>query len=87
MNVSNDVDYVMDNFGDKITVVGGLDNQFMETPGRTEEEIRAEVRARMDRYIPKGRYMPMIIPNSERVFGIYMDEANKYGRQFQVNQA
>lgn len=33
-NVSNDVDYVMDNFGDKITVVGALDNQFMETPGK-----------------------------------------------------
>ncbi len=87
MNVTNDVDYVMENFGHKITVVGGLDNQFMETPGRTEEEIRVEVRARMDRYIPKGRYMPMIIPNSERVFGIYMDEANKYGRQFRVNEA
>lgn len=85
MNVSNDVDYVLENFGDEITVVGGLDNQFMETPGTAEEEIRAEVRARMDRYAKKGRYMPMIIPNSERVFDIYVDEANTYGRQFQVN--
>ena len=60
MMVKNDIDYVMDHFGDKITVVGGLDNQFMERPGTTEEEIRVEVRSKMDRYVNRGRYIPFI---------------------------
>ncbi|MEI3340670.1 MAG: hypothetical protein V8R80_12690 [Eubacterium sp.] len=60
MMVKNDIDYVMDHYGDKITVVGGLDNQFMERPGTTEEEIRVEVRSKMDRYVNRGRYIPFL---------------------------
>ena len=85
MMVKNDIDYVLENYGDKITVVGGLDNQFMESPGTTEEEIRNEIRTRMDRYVNKGRYLPFIIPNNKRVFDIYIDEVIKYGRQIKVD--
>jgi hypothetical protein len=84
MMVKNDIDYIMENYGDKITVVGALDNQFMERPGTTEEEIRAEVRAKMEKYVNKGRYIPFIIPNSERVLGIYADEVTKYGMEIEI---
>ena len=84
MMVKNDIDYIMENYGDKITVVGALDNQFMERPGTTEEEIRAEVRSKMDKYVNKGRYIPFIIPNSERVLGIYADEVTKYGMEIEI---
>lgn len=82
--VKNDVDYIMENFGDKITIVGGLDNQFMERPGTTEEEIRQEVRTKMDKYVNAGRYIPFIIPNSERVLGIYADEVIKHGKEMEI---
>ena len=84
MMVTNDIDYVLENYGDKITVVGGLDNQLMESPGTTEDEIRAEIRFRMDCYVNKGRYLPFIIPNNEKVFNIYMDEVTTYGRKINV---
>ena len=82
--VKNDVDYILENFGDKITVAGGLDNQKMEAPGSTEEEIRQEIRNRMDRYVNKGRYIPYYIPTDEKKFGIYVDEVNKYGRTIKL---
>lgn len=82
--VKNDVDYIMENYGDKITIVGGLDNQFMEQPGTTEEEIRNEVRTKMDKYVNAGRYLPFIIPNTERVLGIYADEVVKHGREMEI---
>lgn len=47
-------------------------------------EIRAEVRSKMDRYVNRGRYIPFIIPNSERVLEIYADEVRTYGRQIKI---
>lgn len=82
--VCNDVDYIMENYGDKITIVGGLDGQFIDTQDTTEEDIRNEIRSKMDKYVNAGRYLPFYIPNSERGFGIYMDEVNKYGRQIKI---
>lgn len=81
MMVNNDIDFVMENYGDKITIVGGLDNQMMERPGTTEEEIRKEIRQKMDKYVNKGRYLPFYIPTSEEVFAIYVDEVTKYGKE------
>ena len=82
--VQNDIDYVMENWGDKITIVGGLDNQMMEQPDTTEEEIRKEIREKMDRYVNRGRYLPFIIANSEKVLSIYKDEVIKYGKEIEV---
>ena len=81
MMVMNDIDYILENYGDKITVVGGIDNQFIDTPGTTEEQIRAEIRSRIDRYANKGRYIPFVIPNDVQKFEIFKDEASKYGRE------
>lgn len=82
--VCNDVDYIMENYGDKITIVGGLDGQLMDKPDTTEEEIRTEIRTKMDKYVNAGRYLPFYIPNTERAFNIYVDEVNKYGRQIEI---
>lgn len=82
--VQNDVDYILENYGDKITVVGGLDNQLMETPGTTAEEIQTEIRTRMDRYMNRGRYIPYFVPNNQRVYGIYSDVVNSYGREINI---
>lgn len=82
--VCNDVDFIMENYGDKITIVGGIDNQFIDSGHATEEEIREEVRNKMDKYVNAGRYLPFYIPNTESTFGIYVDEVNRYGRQIEV---
>ncbi len=84
MMVKNDIDFVMEHYGNQITIVGGLDNQMMELPGTSEEAIRREVREKMDRYVNKGRYIPFIIPNSEHVLEIYADEVNTYGRKIRL---
>ena len=84
MMVSNDIDYVLENYGDKITVVGGMNNQMMEMPDSTPEQIVGEVHRAMDAYVNKGRYLPFIIPNNEAKFGIYVGAVNEYGRQIEV---
>lgn len=84
INVTNDVDYIMENYGDKITIVGAVDNQKIDMLDSTPEEIVAEVHRAMDAYVNKGRYLPFIIPNNEAKFGIYVGAVNEYGRQIEV---
>lgn len=84
INVVNDVDYIMENYSDKITIVGAIDNQKIDMPNSTPEEIVAEVHRAMDAYVNKGRYLPFIIPNNEAKFGIYVGTVNEYGRQIEV---
>lgn len=80
LNVCNDVAWIKKNYGDKITLCGGVDNQRIDQDGVPEEEIRAEVRRVMDAYAPGGRYIPeFIFTNAERR-AIFMDEVEKYGR-------
>ena len=75
----NDVADCLEKYGDKITIMGGLNNQMMDRPDSTEAEIRTEVRRAMDAYAGKGRYIPYYIPTNEKKWLIYMDEVNKYG--------
>lgn len=79
MMLANDIDDCLEKYGDKITIMGGLNNQMMDHPDSTEEDIRAEIRRAMDAYAKKGRYIPYYIPSVEKKWFIYMDEVNKYG--------
>lgn len=83
MMVSQDIDGIMEKYGDKITICGGIDNQRMEIAA-TPEVTREVVREAMDKYVNKGRYLPFIIPINEKTFGMYMKEVNEYGRQIQL---
>ena len=80
--IANDVDYILENFGDKITVKGGIDNQKIEVPGTPDEVIRQEVRDAMDKYAKKGRYIPYYIPTNEHNWSVFCDEVEKYGKDF-----
>ena len=80
MMVSNDIESLLKQYGDKITLLGGIDNQLIETPGVTEAEVRAEVRRAIDTYFPLGCYIPFISGVSiEEKKQIVNDEINRYG--------
>ena len=76
------IDGILEQYGDKITVMGGINNQMIDMPESTEEQIRGEVRRAMDAYGHKGRYIPYYIPTREDKWLIYMDEVRKYGAEF-----
>ena len=50
----NDIEGSLKTCGDKITLMGGIDNQMMDQKGTDEDVIRAEVRRAMDTYVGKG---------------------------------
>lgn len=81
MMVSNDLDALLEQYGDRITFMGGIDNQKLDLDATSEAEARAMIRAAMDRYAGKGRYLPYYIPTNEQKWFIYMDEVNRYGRE------
>lgn len=83
MMVKNDIDSIMEQYGDKITVMGGVDSQTMEILANPEDTKRI-VREAMDKYVNKGRYLPFIIPIRQETFGMYMEAVNEYGRQIEV---
>lgn len=80
MSVNNDLDGILEKYGDQITICGGIDNQMIDRVDSTEEQIRAEVRRAMDAYGKKGRYLPYYIPTLESKMGIYIDEVTRYGK-------
>lgn len=78
--ICNDVDYILENFGDKITVKGGVDNQKIEAPGCPDDVIRQEARSCMDRFAKKGRYIPNFIPTNEHSLAVFEAEVDAYGK-------
>ena len=66
-------------YGSKITLKGGIDNQKIDAPGCPEAEIRAEARRAMDAYAAGGRYIPAYIYSDAKVRDIFNDEVAKYG--------
>lgn len=83
MMISNDIDGIMEKYGDKITIMGGVDNQTMELLA-TPEATKKIVREAMDKYTNKGRYLPFIIPIREETFEMYKQAVNEYGREIEV---
>ena len=68
-----------------LPMIGGIDGPKIDVENITEDEIRSEVRRAFDTYCPGGKFFPSI-PNG-RCFrewndSIYMDEMEKYGRQW-----
>lgn len=82
LNVCNDVATIKRDYGDLITLKGGIDNQFIESGKASEEEIRAEVRRAIDAYAPGGRYIPEYIPTRRDIWDIVHDEVSRYGADF-----
>lgn len=80
--IANDVDYILENYGDKITIKGGIDNQKIEMPGATDDMIRREVHEAMDKYGKKGRYIPHYIPTNAHSLAVFKEEVEAYGKDF-----
>lgn len=83
---SNDTKMLKEKYGDKIILVGGIDNQGVTNqPNATEEQIRAEVRRAIDAFAPGGGYIcgdtdgVCVVPSA---LEIIVDEYEKYGRNY-----
>jgi len=83
--VRNDVTGILKEYGTRITIAGGINNQMIDAPGATEEAIRAEVRRAIDEYAPLGRYIPDYIPTNHRTLAIFRDEVVKYAGNGSIN--
>ncbi len=81
----NDIVHIQEMTEGKLAISGGIDGPKIDIENITEEQIRAEVRRAIDTYCPRGRYYPGI-PNGvcflEWNNKIFMDELEKYGRQY-----
>ena len=81
----NDIVKIQEITEGKLAMVGGIDGPAIDIDGISEEAIRAEVRRAIDTYCERGRFFPGI-PNGvcfrEWNNSIFMDELEKYGRQY-----
>lgn len=69
-------------FGDKVAFMGGIDAQnIVDNESVPEEEVRAEVRRKIDLLAPGGGYIPFAVSMSPRN-AIALDEIKKYGAEF-----
>ena len=78
----NDIPSIVEKTGGKLFLWGGIDMPVIDYPGATEEDIRAQVRAAIDKYAPTKRYLPMFcswMPITPGAKEIACDEMEKYG--------
>ena len=80
LNVRNDVAWIKKNYGDKITIKGGADNQKIDRDGVSEEE-NPTGSASYHGCVRSGRalYAGIYFTNAQRR-AIFLDEVEKYGK-------
>ena len=82
----NDLAALKKKYGGRISFCGGIDSQFvLDRPGVTPEEVRAEVRKRIDELAEGGGYIAGPshgVPYRPEIIEVMNDEIATYGRQF-----
>lgn len=80
----NDLVDLKRRFGGRVTFCGGIDSQFvLNRPGVTPEEVRAEVRKRIDEMSEGGGYAAAPshdVPYDQKLIDAMHDEIRSYGR-------
>jgi uroporphyrinogen decarboxylase len=80
----NDLAALKRQYGGQITFCGGIDSQFvLNRPGATPDEVRAEVRKRIDEMAGGGGYIAApshSVPYDPALIAAMNDEINTYGR-------
>ncbi len=82
LNICNDLNALKEAYGNRITLMGGVDNQRIDRLDVSEEEIRAEARRVIDQLAPGGGYIPTAIFTKQRTVDIFYHEVDRYGRNF-----
>jgi uroporphyrinogen-III decarboxylase len=81
----NDLAALKQQYGGRITFCGGIDSQFvLNRPGATPEEVRAEVRRRIDQMAAGGGYIAApshSVPTDPALIDAMNDEISSYGRR------
>jgi len=82
----NDLAGLKRKYGGQIAFSGGIDSQFvLDRPGVTTDEVRAEVRRRIDEMAEGGGYLAGPshgVPYDEEIINAMEDEIATYGRAF-----
>ncbi len=82
----NDLAALKRAFGDRMTFCGGIDSQFiLDRPGVTAEEVRSEVRGRIDTLAPGGGYIAMPshgVPYDKAILTAMNEEIASHGGAF-----
>jgi len=82
----NDLAALKRRFGRRICFLGGIDSQFvLARPGVTSDEVRAEVRRRIDELGAGGGYIASPshgVPYNPEIVAAMNDEISTYGRRF-----
>ena len=81
----NDLAWLKRRYGGRIAFCGGIDSQFvLARPGATAEEVRKEVRRRIDELAAGGGYIAApshSVPYDKQLLAAMNDEIATYGRQ------
>jgi len=80
----NDLASLKKQYGGKVAFCGGIDSQFiLDKPGVTPEEVRKEVRKRIDQLSDGGGYIAgpsHSVPYDQELLDAMNDEIDGYGR-------
>ena len=86
LQITNPVRQLKDKYQDRVTFVGGYDNQGVyDKPGVTEEEIRAETARTLHELAPGGSFVAFPLTITFDFVPVFIDEHMKHAFSFGEN--
>lgn len=82
LNVCNDLQHIKNEYGGKITLVGGFDNQRIETERPSGAELDKMVRSTFEVLAPGGSFVSYYVPLSEEMCQAVTSSALRTGKDF-----
>lgn len=85
LNVCNDLELIKREYGDRITLVGGFDNQRMESERPSGQALKDEVKKTLDMLAPGGSFVAYFVPMTDEVWKAVSDEVDICGENYYKN--
>lgn len=81
LQTHNDLKYIKENYGDKIVLRLAIFDKVMAAVGKSEDEVRADLRGWYEILAPGGGFIPDIVPIRDRYYEIQAEVQSEYEKE------
>ena len=81
LQTHNDLKYIKENYGDKLVLRLAIFDKMMAAVGKSEDEVRADLRGWYEILAPGGGFIPDVVPINDRYYEIQAEVQAEYEKE------